>query len=61
MFWSSPKKISGSWMWSDTGETLTYKNWAPGQPDIAQYHDCVWLTGWYDDLCTKSTVALPTV
>ena len=51
---ANDKQTEGVFLWENSGEMVTYTNWAPGNPDALEMADCVDLfyTGeWNDRPC----------
>ncbi|XP_062568465.1 perlucin-like protein [Saccostrea cucullata] len=49
----------GNWEWLPSGNTVSFSDWAPGQPDNGHNEDCVLLSHskhyhWNDDQCDNS-------
>lgn len=58
-YWIGFTKVEGRWGWL-SGETVTYENWAPGQPDNGGHGEYVAVmnyngAGRWNDYCTNCT------
>ncbi|CAG2232074.1 unnamed protein product [Mytilus edulis] len=52
-------EIENEWKWIESGNSVSYVNWNPGQPDLRQSENCgiLWYsTGftWHDDFCSDN-------